>query len=141
MSEFYYLAEKFLETRRSFPYVKFDREITKKINNDICILSYLYAHGKEAYPKDLSREFMVSSARMAVLLNALEEKNYISRSMDKRDNRRTVIKLLPRGEEFFVKENEKILKFIETFFKDLGKEDAGEFVRLYAKLMKFVAKA
>lgn len=141
MGEFYCLAEKFLETRRSFPYVKFDKAIKKKTNNDICILSYLYTHGKEAYPKELSREFMVSTARMAVLLNGLEKKGYISRNTDKNDSRRTVIKLMPRGEEFFMEENEKTLALIESFFKELGEKDASEFVRLYEKLMQFAAKA
>lgn len=33
-----------------------------------------------------------------------------------------------------------MVKFISGFFKEIGEKDANDFVRLYVKLMKFVAK-
>lgn len=140
MSAFDELASRFLDTRRSLPYVRFDKEITKKIKNEICILSYLKSHNGIAHPKDLSEEFLVSSARMAVILNQLESKEYISRTADQNDSRQTLVKILPKGNLFFEEENEKMVKFISGFFKEIGEKDANDFVRLYVKLMKFVAK-
>ena len=116
MYRFYELANKYLNTRRSLPYVKFDKRITKKTNNEICILSYLKAHNGEAHPKELSREFIVSTPRMAVILNQLEEKGYIIRVSDSEDNRQTIVKIQ----------------------KEIGERDAREFVRLYSKLMNYV---
>lgn len=140
MHRFYELAARFLNTRRSLPYVKFDKAIKKKINNEICILSYLKSHSGEVHPKDLSEEFIVSTARMAVILNQLEKKGFVVRLADVNDNRQTVVRLEEKGRNFFEAENGKIQGFIARFFKELGEEDANEFVRLYIKLMDYVAK-
>ena len=88
----------------------------------------------------MSDEFIVSTARMAVLLNQLEDKGYIIRIPDSLDSRQTIVKLQPKGIEFFNGKNAEILNFIARFFKELGEEDSSEFVRLYTKLMNFVAE-
>ncbi len=77
MSEYLDLAGQFINIRRSLPYIRFDNEVSKKIKHEIFILSYLKLHNGVAHPKELSEEFIVSTARMAVLLNQLEEKGYI----------------------------------------------------------------
>ncbi|MDD6213767.1 MAG: transcriptional regulator [Firmicutes bacterium] len=140
MDEFYDLAGQFINVRRSMPYVKFDKEVSKKIKHEICILNYLKLHNGIAHPKELSEEFIVSTARMAVLLNQLEEKGYISRIPDSEDSRQTIVKLQPKGVSFFEDINNEILEFIVNFFKELGLHDSREFVRLYTRLMNFVAK-
>ena len=140
MREFYELAAQFLNMRRSLPYVKFDRKISKKKKNEICILNYLEMHNGEAHPKDLSNEFIISTPRMAVLLKQLEEKGYIARIADNNDSRQTIVKLQPKGDMFFENENLETINFLSKFFKRLGTDDAREFVRLYLKLMNFVAE-
>lgn len=140
MDEFYDLADRFLNVRRSLPYIKFDKEISRKVKHEICILSYLNLHDGSAHPKDLSEELMVSTARMAVLLNQLEEKEYIVRIPDEEDSRQTIVKLQPKGIRFFEDINDEILKFIAKCFKELGAEDSRELVRLYTKLMAFMSE-
>lgn len=140
MDRFYDLAGQFVNIRRSLPYVKFDKEVSRKIKHEICILSYLKLHDGVAHPKELSDEFIVSTARMAVLLNQLEDKGYVIRIPDDIDSRQTIIKLQPKGAEFFNDKNNEILKFIAKFFEELGEEESSEFVRLYTKLMRFVAE-
>lgn len=140
MDRYYDLAGQFINVRRSLPYIKFDKEVSRKIKHEICILSYLMLHDGVAHPKDLSDEFIVSTARMAVLLNQLEDKGYIQRIPDSLDSRQTIIKLQPKGAEFFNDKNNEILMFIARFFEELGEEESSEFVRLYTKLMCFVAE-
>lgn len=140
MSELLELAEQFINIRRSLPYIKFDKEVSQKVKHDIFILSYLKLHNGVAHPKDLSEEFIVSTARMAVLLNHLEEKGYIVRIHDDEDNRQTIVKLQQKGMDFFDECNNEIIKFIARFFEELGADDAQEFVRLYSKLMNFVSE-
>ena len=72
MSEYLDLAGQFINIRRSLPYIKFDNEVSKKVKHEIFILSYLKLHNGVAHPKDLSEEFIVSTARMAFLLNQIE---------------------------------------------------------------------
>lgn len=140
MSQFYELADQFIKMRRSLPYMKFDKAVSKKTKHEICILSYLRLHNGKAHPKELSDELLVSTARMAVLLNQLEEKKYIVREPDFDDSRQTVITLKPNGIEYLDEINTEILGFVESLFEELGTEEAVEFVRLYAKLMDFVSK-
>lgn len=134
------LASQFMQMRRSFPYIKFDKEVSECSRYEIYILNYLSMHNGEAHPKELSDELIVSSARMAVLLNQLEEKEYISRIRDEHDNRQTVIRLMEAGADFFEKSNNKALKLVAHFFDELGYEDAEEFVALYSRLMNFISE-
>lgn len=80
MEKYLELANAFVNIRREYGYVRFDREISKKIKNDLFVMSYLKRHGGVAHPKELSEEFMISTARMAVILNNLEEKGVIIRT-------------------------------------------------------------
>lgn len=139
MEKYLQLADQFMKMRRSFPYIKFDKEVTECSKHEMHILNYLALHGGVAHPKELSSEFIVSSARMSVLLNQLEEKEYICRISDSEDNRQTIVKLEPKGKEFFEKVNDKALKVVAHFFNELGDNDATEFVRLFTKLMNFVS--
>ena len=139
MSEFYNLASQYIGVRRSLPYVKFDKEVSKKLKNEIFILSYLKSHNGVAHPKELSEEFLVSTARMAVILNQLEKKGYIIRTRDNEDSRQTIVQLQAKGTKFFEECNDEILGFVVRFFKELGLDDAREFVKLYTRLMNFVA--
>ena len=62
-------------------------------------LGYLMAHHKMAHPKELGRGMAVSSARVAALLNHLEEQGLIRRTADPDDNRQTIVSLTAAGEE------------------------------------------
>lgn len=137
MTEFYRLAGQFMDVRRSLSYIKFDKELSRKVKHEVSILGYLQLHGGIAYPKELSEEFAVSTAQMAVLLNQLEEKAYIARIPDRENRRRTIVKLCPEGLSFFEDKNREILNFLSRFFRELGLEDSRELVRLYKKMMQF----
>ena len=54
--------------RRRHPYIRFDKEISTKAKNDIFVLSHLARSGGAVHPKELSEEFMISTAQMAVIL-------------------------------------------------------------------------
>ncbi len=139
MDLYYELADKYMGIRRSLPYMKFDKEVSMKLKYEILILSFLQRHGGMAHPKDLSREFLVSTARMAVILNQLEGKDFIARIHDDDDNRQTIVRIKPKGTEFFNRCNSEILKLTAKLFEGLGSDGAKEFVSLYEKFMKLVA--
>ena len=139
MDLYYELADKYMGIRRSLPYIKFDKDVSMKLKQEILILSFLQKHGGIAHPKDLSHEFLVSTARMAVILNQLEEKDFIARVHDNDDNRQTIVRIRPKGEEFFSRCNAEILELTSKLFEKLGSDGAKEFVRLYEKFMKIVA--
>ena len=81
-----------------------------------------------------------STSTVHAALSVLEEKGYIARVADNNDSRQTIVKLQPKGDMFFENENLETINFLSKFFKRLGTDDAREFVRLYLKLMNFVAE-
>ena len=134
------LANDFINIRREYPHVKFEKEIFTKLKNDIFILSYLQSHGGVAHPKELSEEFMISSARMAVILKQLEAKGSIARTNDPQDSRQTIIQITAAGREFFEACNVRIVDFIARLFEKIGEKDARELIRINQEMMRVIAE-
>lgn len=133
------LANDFINIRREYSHVKFEKEIFTKLKNDIFILSYLQNHGGAAHPKELSEEFMISSARMAVLLKQLEAKGRIARRGDPADSRQTIVQITDAGREFFEACNARITDFIAMLFEKIGEDDARELIRINREMMQVIA--
>ena len=134
------LAKDFINVRREHPYIRFDKEISAKIKNDIFVIDYLKRHNGAAHPKELSEEFMISTAQMAVILNQLEEKELVVRLHDPQSNRQTIVHLTPKGEQFFEEVNSGIIDFVSWLFGEIGEEDARSFVRIICRMMNVVAE-
>ena len=134
------LANDFINIRREYPHVKFEKEIFTKLKNDIFILSYLQSHGGAAHPKELSEDFMISSARMAVILKQLEAKGSIARTNDPQDSRQTIIQITAAGREFFEACNARIVDFIARIFEKIGEKDARELIRINQEMMRVIAE-
>lgn len=128
------LAEEFLEIKMKSTHVKMTREIAQMTKPDIFVLLYLKIHDGKAYPKDLSSEFRVSSARIAVLLNKLESDGYVERKPDENDNRQTVVILSSKGEKLINDKREIVVLKFAKLLELLGPEDAKEYIRLQRKL-------
>lgn len=134
------LANDFINIRREYPHVKFEKEVFTKIKNDIFILSFLQNHDGTAHPKELSEEFMISSARMAVILKQLEEKGSIERKSDPEDSRQTIVQITEKGKDFFETCNARIVSFIAKLFEEIGEADAKELIRINKKMMNVIAE-
>lgn len=100
------------------------------------VLAYLERSDGEVIAGDLARELKVSTARIAALLNKLEEKGLAERSRSAHDARRTVVKITPAGAAYTAKIREQILDRVEVLFEKVGKEDLMEFLRICAKITK-----
>lgn len=102
------------------------------------VLQSLKHQGGRAYPKGLSESFMVSTARMAVILKRLDESGYITRSADPADRRQTVVLLTPAGEEYLSVREKEITKRFARVLEQFGEKDAREYCRLQTKLLDIV---
>ena len=70
--------------------------LSKLSRGEHFVLNYLLTHYGQAHPTDLSRHMVVSTARIAALLNRMEEKGLISRLPDPLDNRQIIVSLSPK---------------------------------------------
>ena len=98
------------------------------------VLAYLESTDKEVVAGDLARELHVSTARIAALLNKLEDKELIKRSRAAGDARRTVVEITPAGRAYMAEVKEQILEKVEILLEKVGKEDLKEFLRICAKI-------
>lgn len=90
------------------------------------IIGYLVFAGK-ATAGELAKKLNVSTARIAVIINKLEESNIIIRKKDDIDKRISVITLSEKG-ILYAKEIDRFqYKLMESFVNEIGYENAKEF--------------
>jgi len=109
-------------------------QISDAVRGEAFILRYIAMRNGEAVPGDISKEMSISSARVATVLNSLENKGMVMRNIDQADHRRTILKLTSKGEEYVREKMQKILKSTAELFEQLGEHDAKEFVRIVGRL-------
>ncbi|MCQ2799285.1 MAG: transcriptional regulator [Bacilli bacterium] len=105
------------------------------------IISYLYCHkDKTVYSKDLACNSGLSTARIAVALNSLEEAGCIERKTCSEDKRKTVVYLTDKGIEQFNKFKEETLSFCGKVIDELGIEKVNEYIALCKDINEAVLK-
>jgi len=90
----------------------------------------------ETLPNEISREMGTSSARTAATLNSLERKGYIERAINRNDRRQILVSLTNQGRDHAQRHYDEHLAMMTEVLRELGKDDAQEFVRLIEKVEK-----
>lgn len=138
--DYYDLANELMKMRSCTPEIQPEREISKSGKGELCVLNYLFDHNKAAYPKELSKGMMVSTARIAVILNHLEQARMITRTADPEDNRQIIVSLTRNGMELCEKKRNMMRGHLIYMLKQLGPDDAREYVRIQKRLMQIYSK-
>ncbi len=129
------IAVELLKIQAKINRLRANQEMDEFARGEIFALSCLHESGGRLYPKDLSRAMAVSSARVAVLLNHMEQKNLICRLSDETDSRKTVVEMTALGEALFLRRQKEILQTVVDVLEDLGEEDAEAFLRIRKKML------
>lgn len=128
------LANELLDIRIKLVQVRFMQMLSKMERGEYFVLNYLVTHDGPIHPKDLSDAMAVSTARIATLLNKLEEKNQVRRYVDPEDKRQLIVVLTDAGRQRILQNREETLPQICSFLEDLGPEDAQTYIRIQKKL-------
>lgn len=103
-------------------------------------LNYLATNEGVVHPKELSEGMCVTTARIASLLNQMEQKNLIKRTTDPEDSRQIIVQLTENG----IRENcviqEKVVNIIRKMLEALGPEDTAEFIRIQDRILGYFLK-
>lgn len=134
------LARELAETKRQMAKLHNIRRIYESDNGETFVLSYLADKTKPIHPKDISKAMKISSARIAKLLNQLEQKGFIKRIADPQNGRQILIHLLSAGKEQNQKNIENFNQRSIKFLKALGAKDASEYIRLQKKILEIYTK-
>lgn len=102
------------------------------------LLSYLYFHDGAATPAELSKALNVSTARIAALLNKMEQKRLVERGKHPGNQRNTIVTLLPEGEKLHKELEMDFRSRVIKFFEILGEEKAALFVELQGELADYM---
>lgn len=128
------IAAELLHIRAEFARIPEHQKINEFARGELFVLNYLLAHEGTAYPKDLSREMKVSSARIAALLNQTDKKGWTMRTADDEDSRQTLISMTERGHKAIVNKKREIFDMVVGMLEELGPEDAAELLRIKKRI-------
>ena len=109
------------------------RHFDENTKGEMFVLQCIAAKNSAVYPNEISDETLISSARVAITLNNLENKGYLERKIDKQDRRRVIISLTEKGAAKAAEHYERLLGQIALMLENLGETDAIEYVRLTKK--------
>ncbi len=101
---------------------------------ELCLLMHLKRQSGLVLPSELSEAMSVSTARIARLLNTLEDRDLVRRSMDLSDRRKIVVKLTEAGEKYLEAVYERTHKRASAVVDALGAEDTEAFIRIAEKI-------
>ena len=107
---------------------------------ELGVLGYIHYTGGGLTPSDISREFRISSARVANVLNALERKEYIERRSDREDRRKVRIFATEKGQHRTEGCIAAAVDQAQMMMEQLGEQDAAEVVRLMQRVREIYEK-
>lgn len=94
--------------------------------------------GTDVTPSDISESLNVSSARVAVSLNRLEDKGFITREIDLEDRRKIIIKLTKEGSTEASKIKEKHLGMFQNMLEKIGMDEANKLYESLSSVLNVV---
>ena len=134
--DYHLLAEELIELHRRLLSFPVNRMLADLAKGELLVLNYLMVHQDPVHPKELSQQMMVSTARVAALLNRMEEEGLIVRLPDSRDNRQTIITPTQFGIQFVQEHRTGLVDVMATALELLGPEDAQNYLRIQKKILQ-----
>lgn len=98
------------------------------------VIGYLIEVEDGVNPKKISDFMGVSTARIANILNKLEEQELIVRTPDSVDKRQIVVNLTANGRTLGLEYQNEIISELSKMLEALGEDDAREYVRITKKI-------
>ena len=128
------LANELLHIRMNLLQVPASQKLSVILRGELFVLNYLYNHEDGIHPKELSEKLSVSTARIASLLNHMEEKHLVVRETDPADSRQVLVRLTPDGLDAIRRCLSDVLANVERMLEGLGPDDAREYIRIQEKI-------
>ena len=128
------LAGELLSIRGNLLQVPANKKLSKMLRGELFVLNYLYRREGEVHPKELSEKMAVSTARIARLLNQMEEKSLVIRQPDPGDSRQIIVPLTPDGAKAVEGARREVIAYLAKMLESLGPEDARAYIRIQEKI-------
>ncbi len=99
------------------------------------ILALLVEFGGSGTPGNLCKRVDFTAARLSAIIKSLESKGLVERIQNKDDKRSTIVAMTSQGYDYFSALQVEVLRNALTVIKNLGEEDAEEFLRIINRLI------
>lgn len=130
------LASELLDIRAELLQVPASQQISKMVKGELFVLNYLRTHEKIIHPKELSEKMSVTTARIAALLNHMEEKKLVKRVPDPVDSRQIIVKLTAAGQASIEEARADAISHAASMLEAIGPEDAQAYLRILGKICR-----
>lgn len=134
------LAKKFINYSHRLGRHSQQKKFDETMQGEAFVLLYAKMQGGSVLPSEFSTEMNISSARIAAVLNSLENKGLITRQIDPDDRRRVLVDLTQEGKALGEQYYHMILSITTRMLTMLGEHDAREFVRIKGRLADFASE-
>ena len=134
------LANELLGIRAGMLQIPANRKLSELVKGEYFVLNYLLTRKHAVYPSELSQQLVVSTARIAALLNHMEEKGLIARTADAEDNRHIIVNLTSKGTDTIRKKRKEVADVVAQTLEQLGEDDALEYLRIQKKLIQIYSR-
>lgn len=104
------------------------------------VLSYLSFDKEEATSGELSEKLNVTTARVAKILNSLENKGLIKRKEDIYDKRKTVVVITEKGTELAEYAKKNIINKITNVIKEIGYDEVISYLKTTKRIIEVINK-
>ncbi len=128
------LARQYLQTFLQFYRTRINQMMNESMHGEAYVLQHIANNDCDVVPGDISNAMGVSSARMATVLNGLENKGLITRHIDSSDRRRTILRLTQAGTEEADNCTSRMVESTAKMLEYLGENDAKEYIRILCKI-------
>lgn len=119
-------------------HARISRLMDRTLSGKTAVMRALMLAGGTLTPSELADRAWVSSARIANILRALEQKGWIVREHSKTDRRRVNVSVTDKGREGIENNRQKFEKLTASFLEQLGAEDTQELVRLLRRTNQII---
>ena len=102
------------------------------------VMRALSCPGGPFTPTELSERTHLSSARVANVLRALEEKGFVTRAHSTEDRRRVTVSLTPAGQEEIERGKAEFEAQASAFLAQLGEKDTREALRILRRTNQII---
>lgn len=113
------------------------KKMQKVSQGEMAMLGFLMYEKSETNPKELSKRFNLSTARVANTLNSLERKEYIKRVHDSSDRRKVMVYITEKGKEVFTEAEKEALNEFSKLLSYLGENDSLCLLEIIDKIQAF----
>ncbi len=132
--DYWEMAEEIMAIRADQLKTQAFQQMSKLIKGELLALDYLAKRNHSVHPKELGEKMVVSTARIAVILNQMESKKWITRTPDPEDNRQILVTLTEEGRRIVEQRRKGAVEAMTHILENLGPKDAAEFLRIMRRI-------